>query len=699
MKFNSSGVGRLRSTSDRAGSRRDPARAVDASSSKPDVTPHTSATAADATADDATAATVAAEIAATPMPSFLDSIESHFLALSQGSPEVLDAMFRSLSGDVPPAPRGSPRALLYSDAIAYAIVRKQVAFSDGLNAAVRAYLDRTETELRAEGLLSTPLTQDESAVAYGNIARSTPLRRPRPESPSPPARDPKRPCQDATIPSFPEPLSQRDPRLRRRLALPVPEPAAPPAPAPRAAPVAPAAALAAPIAAPAVRSAHTPSAAPTSSAEPATTIDAPRSFAQLAAAPAAGRRPASPLPQTSTATTAAAAATPRYPPLIVEVLPEWTTHFRALRDRLGHAPNARPFGRGVRFSPKYGEEYRTVQRYLTELEKNQKVSWFSYSLPAERDFKVAIRGLPADTDPQLITKELKSRGFEPVHAQRIQSSQGGPGCLFLIILKRTPGLTPAIFCITELLCMPALTVEAWRGSNFSPGNHVNINKTLKLAPGETMLLAGAPRHCGGPGPVDKIVTKLSEGWQRINRPTFKVIVKYDTGRLEPGNRINTSGHKGLLALINYNPRRKTGPPLPRILRRFLGNTPAGGAPCSTCRFFGKYVKTSEKISQYSQNLLFSAFPMAVISRAVSAVTNARAIMAATRVRGSPARRGLNPNGARPRRIDRAVHERTAHAYGVPSLLIHATCHRQAFGMPPNVILPVSRQEVVQVVMT
>ncbi|CAK1550574.1 unnamed protein product [Leptosia nina] len=372
MKFNSSGVGRLRSTSDRAGSRRDPARAVDASSSKPDVTPHTSATAADATADDATAATVAAEIAATPMPSFLDSIESHFLALSQGSPEVLDAMFRSLSGDVPPAPRGSPRALLYSDAIAYAIVRKQVAFSDGLNAAVRAYLDRTETELRAEGLLSTPLTQDESAVAYGNIARSTPLRRPRPESPSPPARDPKRPCQDATIPSFPEPLSQRDPRLRRRLALPVPEPAAPPAPAPRAAPVAPAAALAAPIAAPAVRSAHTPSAAPTSSAEPATTIDAPRSFAQLAAAPAAGRRPASPLPQTSTATTAAAAATPRYPPLIVEVLPEWTTHFRALRDRLGHAPNARPFGRGVRFSPKYGEEYRTVQRYLTELEKNQK---------------------------------------------------------------------------------------------------------------------------------------------------------------------------------------------------------------------------------------------------------------------------------------------------------------------------------------
>ncbi|CAK1547416.1 unnamed protein product [Leptosia nina] len=251
-------------------------------------------------------------------------------------------MFRSLAGDVPPAPRGSPRALLYSDAIAYAIVRKQVAFSDGLHAAVRAYLDRVEAELRAEGLLSTPLTQDESAVAHSNIARSTPLRRPRPESPSSPDRESKRPCQDSAFPSLPDPLSQRDPRLRRRLALPVTEPAAtaapvappapasravPPAPASRAAPSAPAAAptaaLAAPVAPAAARIAPAapvapaaapvaPVAAPASSAEPATPNDAPLSYAQLAAAPAADRRPASPRPQPAATTTAAA---PRYPPL------------------------------------------------------------------------------------------------------------------------------------------------------------------------------------------------------------------------------------------------------------------------------------------------------------------------------------------------------------------------------------------------
>lgn len=55
------------------------------------------------------------------------------------------------------------------------------------------------------------------------------------------------------------------------------------------------------------------------------------------------------------------------------------------------------------------------------------------------------------------------------------------------------------------------------GSSFSSGSHINLEKTVKLGPGETVLLAGAPRHCGGPGPVDKIANKLSEGWQKLNK--------------------------------------------------------------------------------------------------------------------------------------------------------------------------------------
>ncbi|XP_072937337.1 maltase A3-like [Epargyreus clarus] len=55
------------------------------------------------------------------------------------------------------------------------------------------------------------------------------------------------------------------------------------------------------------------------------------------------------------------------------------------------------------------------------------------------------------------------------------------------------------------------------GSSLSTGSHLTLDKVVKLIPGEAVLLAGPPRHCGGPGPVDKIASKLSEGWQKINK--------------------------------------------------------------------------------------------------------------------------------------------------------------------------------------
>lgn len=47
----------------------------------------------------------------------------------------------------------------------------------------------------------------------------------------------------------------------------------------------------------------------------------------------------------------------------------------------------------VRFPPSDGDKYRVVQRYLTALEREEGVSWFDYSLPADRSLKVAIRNL------------------------------------------------------------------------------------------------------------------------------------------------------------------------------------------------------------------------------------------------------------------------------------------------------------------
>ncbi|XP_039764298.1 uncharacterized protein LOC120636801 [Pararge aegeria] len=191
------------------------------------------------------------------------------------------------------------------------------------------------------------------------------------------------------------------------------------------------------------------------------------------AAGAAPTRATNVAPNDATAAAAAPAATidiggapktaAKYPPLIVEALPDWPHHFRELKKLLGHTPNGRPYGKGVRFIPKSDQEFRLIQRYLTQLEGASGISWFCYSLPAERSLKVAIRGLPADTDPALVEQELRELGYTPEHVRAIPARPGRPGCLMYAQLQRTSDLTPGIYEVRELLCMPGVIIEAWRG--------------------------------------------------------------------------------------------------------------------------------------------------------------------------------------------------------------------------------------------
>ena len=136
---------------------------------------------------------------------------------------------------------------------------------------------------------------------------------------------------------------------------------------------------------------------------------------------------------------------PRFPPLIVEEFPNWTIHFRPLKDQLGHAPNARPLGKGMRFSPASVEEYRTVQRYLVELEKTERLSWFSYALPSELSRKVAIRRLPATTTPDEIIEALGELGYQAEYVRPIRARMGRPGCIFFAVLTNTPDIVPGIY--------------------------------------------------------------------------------------------------------------------------------------------------------------------------------------------------------------------------------------------------------------
>ncbi|XP_061723713.1 uncharacterized protein LOC133529655 [Cydia pomonella] len=149
----------------------------------------------------------------------------------------------------------------------------------------------------------------------------------------------------------------------------------------------------------------------------------------------------------------------RYPPLIVEVMPDWPMHFRELRKVLGHQVNARPLGKGIIFTPRDEDEYRAIQQYL----QTTGLHWFCYGLPAERSLKIAIRGLPANTDPAEIEEDLREKGFLPEFVRQIRARSGRPGCIFHAQLQRTADTTPGIYALTELLGMPGVKVEAWRG--------------------------------------------------------------------------------------------------------------------------------------------------------------------------------------------------------------------------------------------
>lgn len=107
----------------------------------------------------------------------------------------------------------------------------------------------------------------------------------------------------------------------------------------------------------------------------------PRSYANAAAEPGPSTAqpaqlrasPSSDIPQPKTQ---------RYPPLVVESLPNWPHDLGEIKKILCRAAYARPFGHDIRF-PEDGHEYRVIQRYLSELEKTEDVAWHSYTLSSD----------------------------------------------------------------------------------------------------------------------------------------------------------------------------------------------------------------------------------------------------------------------------------------------------------------------------
>ncbi|XP_060809962.1 uncharacterized protein LOC132904050 [Amyelois transitella] len=199
-----------------------------------------------------------------------------------------------------------------------------------------------------------------------------------------------------------------------------------------------------------------PRAPPTTSTPAASTLTtavASSGTAALAATATAAAAAASAAPPT-----AQAPREPRYPRICVDHLPNWVVHFREISRLLGRSPAAVARGRGVHFTPKDGNEYRVVQRYINTLD----VQWHSYSLPSDRPLKVAIRGLPPDTEEAALKEDLEEKGFTVEAIKAIRGRGDRPGCVFFALLARTQNCQE-VFTIKELLHWPTLKVEAWRG--------------------------------------------------------------------------------------------------------------------------------------------------------------------------------------------------------------------------------------------
>ncbi|KAI5635391.1 tetratricopeptide repeat domain-containing protein [Phthorimaea operculella] len=83
------------------------------------------------------------------------------------------------------------------------------------------------------------------------------------------------------------------------------------------------------------------------------------------------------------------------------------------------------------------------------------------------------QGLPVNTDPEDFAKELTTLGYEVDYVRPIKAHGGCPGRhpIFFSQLTRTANLTPGIYNVTELIRMPGVKIEGWRGKQTTPQCH------------------------------------------------------------------------------------------------------------------------------------------------------------------------------------------------------------------------------------
>lgn len=185
--------------------------------------------------------------------------------------------------------------------------------------------------------------------------------------------------------------------------------------------------------------------------------EADRSSRGSYAAAARSLPPATPSQRPATAAALSAKQPARIPPIFVDTMERFTVHARALKTILGKNVDIRAAGKGARIYADTASEYRHVQEYL----RSKKVEFHTFALAADREIKVAIRGLANSITADEVNEELTDRGFSLTYVTKLGGRTRDYSNAFLVCLKNLPN-SRQIYEITQLLFCNRVKVEAFK---------------------------------------------------------------------------------------------------------------------------------------------------------------------------------------------------------------------------------------------
>ncbi|GBP70185.1 Nucleic-acid-binding protein from transposon X-element [Eumeta japonica] len=142
-----------------------------------------------------------------------------------------------------------------------------------------------------------------------------------------------------------------------------------------------------------------------------------------------------------------------------------TANTKSQDDRPQEAPRrAKGYPSIVRFLPATADEFRVTRDTCSRCPPKTRLSHGTVTPTNEQPTKVCVRGLPGDTNIQEIMVALQQLDFPATYARRIPPRRDRSGCLFFVQLEHlNEEERTRLYAVKELLNMPGVTMEAWRG--------------------------------------------------------------------------------------------------------------------------------------------------------------------------------------------------------------------------------------------